>query len=194
MFTPVYRITPKIARALMDIEAAKQAINILPMTASAQMRLRETARLLSSHYSTQIEGNRLTLDEATRVIRKKGHIPGKIRDEQELLGYYRALDELETLVKGKKKITETTVKTLHALVMAGGRSRAKPSEYRPGQNVIRDSASGGIVYLPPEAKDVPKLMNDQWEYSRFVGNIPNETVRDCHRTLLDGNYAITESG
>ena len=128
MFNPVYKITPKIARALMDIEAAKQAVNILPMTASAQSRLRETARLLSSHYSTQIEGNRLTLDEATLVIRKKGHIPGKIRDEQELLGYYRAIDELEKTVREKKKITETTVKTLHALVMAGGRSRTKPQQ------------------------------------------------------------------
>ena len=42
--------------------------------------------------------------------------------------------------------------------MAGGRKRVKPSPYRDGQNVIRDSRSGGIVYLPPEAKDVPQLM------------------------------------
>src|SRR5207248_2347308 len=34
----------------------------------------------------------------------------------------------------------------------------KPTPYRDGQNVIRDSASRGIVYMPPEAKDVPALM------------------------------------
>jgi Fic family protein len=132
------------------------------MTVHAQARLRETARLLSSHYSTQIEGNRLTLDEATRVIKKKEHFPGRKRDEQEVLGYYRALDELEKIAntKRKQKASESTIKTLHALVMGGGRGKLKPTPYRDGQNVIRDSLSGEIVYLPPEAKDVPGLMAD----------------------------------
>jgi Fic family protein len=160
MFKPVYQITPRIARSLMEIEAAKQAVSSLPMTAQAQARLRETARLLSSHYSTQIEGNRLTLEEATRVIKKQDHFPGRKRDEQEVLGYYRALDEMEKIAKGKRKIAEVTIKTLHALVMSGGRGRVKPTPYRDGQNVIRDSLSGKIVYLPPEAKDVPGLMGD----------------------------------
>lgn len=53
-------------------------------------------------------------------------------------------------------LTEDIIKRLHALVEKG--ARAKPSPYRDGQNVIRDSVSGGIVYLPPEAKDVPTLM------------------------------------
>lgn len=162
MFEPNFKITPKIARSLMEIEAAKQAISDLPMTAQLQARLRETARLLSSHYSTQIEGNRLTLDEATRVIKKKEHFPGRQRDEQEVLGYYRALDELEKIAKArrKQKVSEPTIKTIHALVMGGGRAKVKPTRYRDGQNVIRDSLSGKIVYLPPEAKDVSMLMHD----------------------------------
>ena len=41
---------------------------------------------------------------------------------------------------------------------ARGGARPKPTPYRDGQNVIRDSATGAIVYLPPEAKDVPALM------------------------------------
>ena len=144
----------------MGIEAARQAVADLPMTPKLQARLRETARLLSTHYSTQIEGNRLTLDEATRVIHKEEHFPGRKRDEQEVLGYYRALDELEKLAAKKTKITEKTIQTLHALVMGGKRSRVKPTPYRDGQNVIRDSRTGAMVYLPPEAKDVPKLMSD----------------------------------
>jgi Fic family protein len=42
--------------------------------------------------------------------------------------------------------------------MAGGKRVAKPTPYRDGQNVIRDSRSRAIVYTPPEAKDVPPLM------------------------------------
>src|SRR4051812_7251073 len=97
MFQPRFTITPKMANALMRIEAAKQAVASLPMTLKLQARLRETARLLSTHYSTQIEGNRLTLAEATRVVQKHEHIPGRQRDEKEVLGYYKALDELEKL-------------------------------------------------------------------------------------------------
>ncbi len=43
--------------------------------------------------------------------------------------------------------------------MADGRRKTKPTPYRDGQNVIRDSRTRGIVYMPPEAKDVPHLMN-----------------------------------
>ena len=142
----------------MRIEAAKQAVVDLPMTPKAQARLRETARLLSTHFSTQIEGNRLTLDEATRVIKKEEHFPGRQRDEQEVLGYYRALDELEKLAGKKTGVTEKIIQRLHAMVMGGKRGKVKPTPYRKGQNVIRDSRSGAMVYLPPEAKDVPPLM------------------------------------
>ena len=44
--------------------------------------------------------------------------------------------------------------------MAGGRKTAKPTPYRDGQNVIRDSRSRGIVYMPPEARDLPELMQE----------------------------------
>lgn len=47
------------------------------------------------------------------------------------------------------------MRKLHAVIYTGRRAKATP--YRDGQNVIRDTA-GGIVYLPPEAKDVPALM------------------------------------
>lgn len=36
--------------------------------------------------------------------------------------------------------------------------RARPTPYREGQNAIRNSISGSLIYLPPEAKDVQALM------------------------------------
>lgn len=144
----------------MRIEAARQAIRDLPITPTVLASLRESARLFSTHYSTMIEGNRLTQEQVSKVIEKQGHFPGRERDEREVLGYYAALAKVEQLAAAKRNITEQHVQTLHALVMAGGRSRVKPSHYRDGQNVIRDSRSGGIVYMPPEAADVPALMKD----------------------------------
>ena len=53
-------------------------------------------------------------------------------------------------------MTEDLIRRLHALAEKG--SRARPSAYRDGQNVIRDSDTHAILYLPPETKDVPTLM------------------------------------
>lgn len=144
----------------MRIVGAKQAVSLLPMTQHMQAQLRQTARLLSTHYSTQIEGNRLTLLQAERVLLKDEHIPGRERDEKEVMGYFRALDEVDRLRSKRTKITEDTIKTLHVLVMAGGKSKVKPTPFRDGQNVIKDSRTGAIVYLPPAAKDVSSLMKD----------------------------------
>jgi hypothetical protein len=35
--------------------------------------------------------------------------------------------------------------------MSDGRTRIKPTPYRDGQNIIKDSGTGTIVYMPPEA-------------------------------------------
>lgn len=158
-FNPIFTITPKTARALMRIEAVKQTIQDLPITPAVLATLRETARLFSTHYSTMIEGNRLTQVQVSKVIEQQAHFPGRERDEKEVLGYYAALEKLEHIAVANVVVTETHIQTLHALVMAGGSSKKiKPSPYRDGQNVIRDSRSRRIVYMPPEAKDVPSLM------------------------------------
>lgn len=157
-FRPHFSITPKIASDLMRIEAARQAVADLPISASVLATLRETARLYSTHYSTTIEGNRLDPEQVSQVIAKNQHIPGRERDEREVLGYYAALQKLEEFVRVGITITEAVIRTLHSLVMAGGRRTVKATKYRDGQNVIRDAVTSRIVYMPPEAKDVPILM------------------------------------
>ncbi|HME09210.1 MAG TPA: Fic family protein, partial [Bryobacteraceae bacterium] len=155
---PAFTITPAVANGLMRIEAVKQAIQMLPITPRVLENLRETARLVSTHYSTMIEGNRLTQEQVGQVIGEDRRFPGRERDQDEVKGYYAALDEVERVAKRGGRITEATVQRLHALVMRGGRTRVKSTPYRDGQNVIRDAHSKRIVYLPPEAKDVPALM------------------------------------
>ena len=157
-FEPKFIITSKIATSLMRIEAAKEAVRHLPITPSVLATLRETARLYSTHYSTMIEGNRLTQEQVIQVVEKRERFSGRERDEKEVLGYYAALEKTEQFAHAGYPVTEPQIQLLHALVMAGGRTKVKPSPYRDGQNVIRDSRSRGIVYLPPEAKDVPVLM------------------------------------
>ena len=110
-----------------------------------------------------IEGNRLTQEQVDETIKKEKYFKGRERDEKEVLGYYAALEHLEILfIQKRKVILEDDIKLMHDLIMGGGKVKKnmKPSSYRDGQNVISDSRSGSIVYLPPEAKDVSILMNE----------------------------------
>jgi Fic family protein len=158
-FDPNFTITPTIASGLMRIEGVKQAIQTLPITPRVLANLRERARLFSTHYSTMIEGNRLTQEQVAQVIGGDQHFPGREREQDEVKGYYAALDEAERIAKRRERVSEASVQRLHALVMGGGKTRVKATPYRDGQNVIRDGRSNAIVYMPPEAKDVRLLMD-----------------------------------
>ena len=156
MFSPVFKITPAMVKALMAIEADRQAVADLPIDVKLLAQLRETAKLVSTHYSTQIEGNRLTQEQVKLAV-AGARFPGRERDEREVRFHYRAMAEVEKLAGKLSLLREAQLQRIHGLVMTG---RARPTPYRDGQNVIRESRNGEIVYLPPEAKEVPRLMSD----------------------------------
>jgi cell filamentation protein, protein adenylyltransferase len=153
---PRYELTLAMARSLMEIEAARAVVEQIPLPPAVQSELRRQARVRSTHYSTRIEGNRLTLAEAEKVVEgRKVQLHGRERDAGEVRSYWKALLRVEEWAARGDDLNEETIRRLHALVE--GRSRS--SSYRDGQNVIRDSETGALVYLPPEAKDVPALMS-----------------------------------
>ena len=171
-FLPNYQITPEVTKALLRIETARAKAALLPVNPKVLASLRESAKLYTTHYSTQIEGNQLTPEEVKEVVELGGHFPGRERDEKEVKGYYAALAELEQAARLKKPFGENLVQKLHAILMSDGSQRVKPTPYRDGQNVIRDGASGAIVYLPPEAKDVPALMQSLLDWVIASSELP----------------------
>ena len=176
MYDPSYRITGKVAKALMSIEADRQMVTTLPLTAPMLDSLRRTARLLSTHLSTQIEGNQLSPSQVQKVIEGEGRFPGRERDEAEVRHYFAALEYVERVSKKSARLAESEVRTIHGLVMSG---KPRPTRYRDGQNVIRDSRTGRIVYMPPEAHDVSRLMQElvQWVHESIAdGDIPVPVV------------------
>jgi Fic family protein len=173
-FAPIFTITPHITNDLMQIESMRERMEALPVHPTLLVSLRESARLFSTHYSTMIEGNRLTQEQVDQVCRANQHFAGRERDEAEVKGYYVALKYIEQWIQSGSPLTERIVQQLHALVMAGGKTHIQPSPYRDGQNVIRDSLTGGIVYMPPEAKDVAPLMKAlvKWLKSPAAKTLP----------------------
>ena len=58
-------------------------------------------------------------------------------------------------------VTENLILKVHNLVV--GKSLTYKNNFRDGQNVVEDSVSGKIVYMPPEAKDVKELITKMIE-------------------------------
>ncbi len=152
-----FELTPSIVRYLQTIERVRETVRLTMLPPAVAEVLRFQANIRSTHYSTVIEGNRLTLKETEMVVQQGKQFPGRERDVQEVERYYQALQRMEKWVEGGQKITEERVRKLHAILYSG--RRGKPTPYRDGQNIIRES-SGQIVYMPPEAVDVPSLMKE----------------------------------
>ena len=128
---PKFSINPAIARGLMQIEAARALVDHTPLSPAGQAELRAQARVQAAHYSTFIEGNRLTLAQAKQVVAdEKVRITGRERDVIEVRNYWIALLRVEEWAEKKKPLTEELIKRLHALVEKG--PRAQPTPYRDG--------------------------------------------------------------
>lgn len=171
-----FNFSPIIVRHLQIIERARERVRHVVLPPALAEQLRSRAQLRATHYSTRIEGNRLTLKETEQVIQQGRLFPGLERDVKEVERYYRSLQEMEKWVESGQPISEERIRKLHAHVFKG--QTARPTPYRDGQNVIRES-DGTIVYLPPEAKDVPKLMG---ELASWV----NDSVQEAPVPVIAG--------
>src|SRR5436190_4182198 len=105
MFAPKFTLTPAVAKALMEIEACRQAIIRLPLTVPMLESLRKTARLLSTHFSTQIEGNKLSPSQVEVVLAGGSRFPGREHDEAEVRNYYLALEFVVDQGRKKERLT-----------------------------------------------------------------------------------------
>ena len=154
-FKPQYIITPQIAQALTRIELTRHKLLDVPITATLITSLRESAKLRSTHHSTAIEGNRLSMAEVEHVEKGRGHLPRRERDEKEVQRYYNALHFVEQRASDNGAIREHDIQLIHGQAFLG---KDTPTPYRDDQNIIRN---GKLVdYIPPRAEDVPSLMND----------------------------------
>jgi Fic family protein len=169
-FDPKYTITHNILKNLAKIEMIKEVFEQNPVTLSLMASLRSSAKMASVHYSTKIEGNRLTLKQVEEAILKKKIVPYQERDSSEVRAYYKAMDYAEKYLEKNLPFSEAFIKKIHDIV------EGLSAPYRDGQNAIYDNLSGNIVYMPPEAKDVPCLMAELVDWVTENKEIPNIIV------------------
>lgn len=149
-----WNYTNKIVNDLLKINQAKEVVDLLELPVSIEEEIKKESIAKRVHYSTKIEGNNLNLNEVKDILEnnKESHE----RNVLEVRNYYNALMYLNKEAENNKTITEDLILKVHNLV--SGKHLTYKNSYRKDQNVVADSLTGTIVYMPPEAKDVENLI------------------------------------
>ncbi|MBT7782993.1 MAG: hypothetical protein HN741_08765, partial [Anaerolineae bacterium] len=95
-----FKLTPLIVRHIQNIERVRESVHLSILPPATAEFLRFQAHIRSTHYSTRIEGNRLTLKETELVVQQGKLFPGRERDVKEVERYYKALQQMEKWVEG----------------------------------------------------------------------------------------------
>jgi Fic family protein len=160
MFSPKYKLTNSILLDLTAIAEAKGIIERAKILPKQELRLRRHATIRMTHHSTEIEGNRLTMQQVEALYAKK-KIDAPDRDIYEVENYLNALKYIEKIFAEKKTISEKVILHIHKLVTAKTMDAKFCGIYRPGPIYVvrrRIGMPQEIVYTGPDAASVPKRM------------------------------------
>jgi Fic family protein len=162
---PVFTITNRITAALTSIERARGFLEAATLSDAWIREMGHRALVLEAHHTTHIEGTRLTVEQAQRLLGGKTVSEADPDDVRELLNYRKAFDFVSDYLEGGDPITEGLIREIHKLLVEGVRGEvAAPGEYRRVQNFVVNSMTGETVYTPPLACDVPILMAELVEW------------------------------
>jgi Fic family protein len=163
-----------------------------PLPETAVRKLREQFGIEMTYNSNAIEGNSLTLRETFLVINEGLTIKGKpLKDHLEAKSHTEALEYLYELIDKDKRSTlsERLIRELNQLVMRD-LDKEWAGRYRNSNVII-----GGADHTPPEAVEVPQLMQELVDWVRQNRKVlhPVELAAVLHHGLVhihpffDGN-------
>ena len=159
MFQPNYKYTNKVVNLLSKISAAREVILNSPLIPKWEVALRREAIIHSAHSSTHIEGNRLNLEQVSKLAQGR-KITATRKDKQEVLNYLDALRKIGQLVKGKS-ITVKDILKMHRLVTKDTLDHPEDcGAFRIRYVVVGNRVTGEIFFRPPKNEDVPKLVEN----------------------------------
>ena len=178
-FNPKFTITNRIAAGLTGIERARGFLEAATLSEAWVREMGRRALILEAHHTTHIEGTRLTLEQAERLLEGKSVPEADPSDVRELLNYRRAFDFVSEYIESGGPITEGLIREIHKRLVEGVRGGAAgPGEYRKIQNYVVNSATGETVYTPPPAHDVSIMV------AELVDWLNRE--KEIHPVLISG--------
>jgi Fic family protein len=192
---PKFTITNKINNALLDIERARGFLDAAKLKEEWIKEMQSGALILEAHHSTHIEGTRLTLMQAQKILAGKPVKGIRPDDRQELLNYRDAMDFVSGYLDKESEITEELIKEIHRTLVKDVRGGIlEPGRYRKVQNYVVNSLTGEIIYTPPPPEEVPGLMKEFVDWLNreknisliLLAGVAQHRFVDIH-PFLDGN-------
>ncbi len=194
-FKPIFTITNRITAGLTRIERARGFLEAAALSEGWVREMGRRALILEAHHTTHIEGTRLTLEQAERLLEGNPVPEADPDDVRELLNYRKAFEFVSEYLESGGPITEGLVREIHKRLVEGVRGgAAAPGEYRKIQNYVVNAVTGETVYIPPPAHDVPIMMaelvdwlnREQEVHPVLVSGISQFQFVHVH-PFLDGN-------
>lgn len=188
-------LTNEILKYITEIEKNKFRVSLVKLSRSVAKRLRKNSKKKSSYASNKIEGNPLSEKQAEEVIERdeRKHF---LKPEQEVRNYFLALNYLEEKAKKKEKLSKELILDVQEYIVKGA-SKEKiglRGPMPPGVLfAVYDSQSGNPEYIPPEYRDIPKLLDELVEYVNTTDDHPLIVAAVVHYQLVtihpfvDGN-------
>jgi cell filamentation protein, protein adenylyltransferase len=178
-FKPEFTITNAITAALTRIDRARGFLEAATLSKEWIRDMGERALILEAHHTTHIEGTRLTLDQAERLLSGEPVAAANPDDVRELLNYRRAFEFVSEYLNSGAPISEGLVREIHKRLVEGVRGgNAAPGQYRRVQNYVVNASTGQTIYTPPPTHDVPALMNEMVAWLNLS--------RQVHPVLVSG--------
>lgn len=152
---PPFSLTPKALRLVSEIERLLGQVDLSSMVRQEPM-LRRQNRVRSVKDSLAIEGNSLSLDQATAIFDKKRVVGPK----NEIRAIQNAIEAYATAGKWRST-SEKDFRKAHGIMMAG--LLASAGKYRAGAvGIMKDDR---ISHIAPGAKQLPQLMGRLFAYA-----------------------------
>jgi Fic family protein len=171
-FAPRFSITNTITSAIGRIDEAKGFLTAARLSADWVAQMQRRALVLEAFHTTRIEGARVTLDQAERLLAGEDVPDAPPDDSRELLNYRDAFDLVSEYLESGEPITESLVREIQRRLVQGVRGdSAAPGQYRRVQNYVVNSVSGETVYTPPPSYEVPRLMAELVDWLREPGGV-----------------------
>lgn len=172
MFTPIYRITDRIAKQISDIAQIKSFVDQATLLPAREAMLRRLAVVKMTHSSTSIEGNSLAQYQVKQVADGK-KVRADAREIQEVNNYLQALKLIDSIANAST-IKVSDVLRIQKKVIAGLIAPSNLGTFRQSSVFVVNILPNGKtekVYTPPSNMRILKLIEELLTWLSVADNI-----------------------
>lgn len=156
-------------------------------------RLRRTALARAIQGSNSIEGYHVALDDADAALDDEEPLSADQRTFAEIRGYRQALGYVLAMAADDHFVLDASaLRSMHFMMLAHDLGKS-PGQYRRREIFVHDERTEQIVYVGPEADEVPELMSELVDSLRADAVDPLVHAAMAHLNLVmihpfrDGN-------